>query len=198
MRTPSIFKPFDALSMLLPCLVGVLATVLTLVYTTSTEAKVLTAVVTLCFIGISARTLQLRYAFIASYPLHLDCNVYVRLNGYKGTKESLNKEIARLISLYTMHFVNASTLLSQEPVWVEFLPDVITLNTRRVAGYATGDTVKVSYYRRLEDGTTTAWAEAPVERTAFAHELAHVIIGRETGGWDNSTHHALMEKIERV
>lgn len=199
MKKPSIFKPFDVLFMLLPCFLCASVAVATFLYPTPLGAKVLMTVVTLCFMGIYATQLQLRYSFIASYPLKLACNVHVRLNGYKGTAEELNKEITGLIGLYSTYYVDAATLLGEEPVWVEFLPDIITINGQRVAGYTTdGNVVKVSYYLRLADNTTIAWAEAPVDRTAFAHELAHVVIGRATGSWSNEAHHAIMKKIESL
>lgn len=196
MKTPSIFKPLDLLSMVLPCLLSIIAVVLTFVYPASTEARALVVTVAACFIVISARTLQLRYAFIASYPVRLSCNVCVRLNGYKGTEDDLNWEVTKVVSMYKAHFADAAALLARAPVWVEFVPELITLGTRAVAGYVSGDTVKVSYYRRLADGDVVTWPEAPIDHTAFAHELAHIIIGRATGSWVNGEHHELMKKVE--
>jgi hypothetical protein len=34
----------------------------------------------------------------------------------------------------------------------------------------------------------------PIEKTALAHELGHVIHGLATGGWDQAEHHAFTKK----
>lgn len=197
MKAPTIFKPFDIVAMLIPSVVSTVGAVLCWFYVNPLEGRLIAALTAAAFIGISILQLVQRYRFIKSHNVVLPYNVYVKTNGYKGSVIDMELELSTMLTVYSREFRNARDVFSAEPVWVEFVPDVMAIVYHgRVAGYVAGDSARVSYFRKLADGTTEAWPDAPVSRTAFAHELAHVLIGRVTGGWDNDTHHELMAKVE--
>jgi hypothetical protein len=196
MKAPSIFKPFDLLSFVLPIVVCAGCTGAAWLSDVGLQAQLLMTTVTLAFIGVTLRVLQARQKFIKSYSLEIAYNVRVKLNGYSASWSSLAHELHRIIDAYEVAYPNVRQLLQREPTWVEFTPDLLkAIGGRQVAGYVIGDMVKVSYAVAAGRGSYATNPNAHVARTAFAHEIAHVIIGRATGRWNNEEHHMLMEKV---
>ena len=72
--------------------------------------------------------------------------------------------------------------LTRDYVWVWFKPGTLDLPNMagKVAGYtvAMGNKMVVGYPA----------TDSPLERTAFSHELGHLIQGNVTGVWDQTTH----------
>lgn len=197
MKAPSIFKPLDIIFFLPLILACVACTCAVWAADVGLQAQLLMTTVTLLFIGIAIRVLQARRDFIKSYDLALSFNIWVKLNGYSASWTQLAEELHRVIDLYETLYPNVREIFKQSPVWVEFVREPLKTSTgARVSGYVIGDMVKVSFAVAGGRGAYTANPNVPVRHTAFAHELAHVVIGRATGQWSNATHHALMEKID--
>jgi len=194
-KRPSAWRLFDALTF------GAAATIATglAVYAQVTEAdahqtqgRALMWAVALLFWLVYLLLVRARYKFIQGYDLVLSNGMMVCTNGYKAGRLELEAEIKRVYRLWTIHFPKTEQLLARPTVWVRFEPKKLELTgfvqttPRTFAGLTSmgGESIQLSYF---EDPLL------PLEKTAFAHELGHVIMGRGTGKWDNSVHHKYMQ-----
>jgi hypothetical protein len=96
-----------------------------------------------------------------------------------GTKPTADEPVFTPISV--------ENALTSDYIWVWFKPGTQDLPFNmpgKVAGY--------DVYRKMVVGYLAK--STPLERTAFAHELGHVIQGTITGDWNQDTHHARAKK----
>ncbi len=193
-KRPSAWNLFDALTFgLLAVLVtGLAAYVQAHDVVGPVDSKPLTWVVAGAFWVIYGLLLRARYRFIQSYDLVLSTGTMVQTNGYKVPRAAFETELRRVCSLWTPHFTSAQEILERKRVWVRFEPGLLVVpfskNTPRTfAGLTSmgGESVRVTY---------RGDPLKPLEQTAFAHELGHVIIGRATNEWDNDAHHKFMSE----
>lgn len=160
----------------------------------------LLAGMSLLAVGINVVLVIARWRLYQSYDLVLPFGILVARNGYHVTPEILEAEIARVVRMYRAFVPRIEAILAQEPIFVTFRPGVMDhpmMNGKvKLAGSTAGSDVQVAYYRYTENAGritgTTVDPDVPIEQTAFAHELGHVIIGRAQGIWDNNLSHAWM------
>jgi len=191
MKKPRIFIPLDALVMALPG-AAILATG---IWLWGKQGAVLTMVVGLCFLAIWARVVWARKQLVDSYPIVTKYKVLIKHNGYHVTRLQAEAAIAAMLHRYSMYWVNAEEVLTSEFTWVEFVPGVIEVpgapgQVMKLAGFvrAGGRYVKVACFNASKQPDLTV----PLDRTAFIHELGHIILGKVLGTWDEATHHKMM------
>lgn len=144
-------------------------------------------VVTAVMLGIYIRVVLLRRSFLKRFTFFGGkYGIMVEAGEYKTVIEQnmISAETDRTIEGWKKIFSNAEEIARKDYLWVWFEPGPITRDRGskvKVNGYtiARGRDMIVGY--RAED--------QPLERTAYAHELGHVIQGHATGDWTESTHH---------
>ena len=150
-------------------------------------------VVSAAFWAIYGVLVWARWRFIASFDLVLPNGMMVRTNGYKAPLVEFEKELEGVKTLWSPHIPRAAELLRQSRVWVNFeakklkLSGFVQETPKLFAGLTSmgGESMRLTYF---EDPVL------PLSKTAFSHELGHIILGRSTGSWDNTTHHAFMKE----
>lgn len=191
MNKPVVFKFLDALYFAFPGVALIILGVYLAVK--NTEGALLTGVVGLCFFGIWVSVLWSRKKLIDSYPIVTKYNVLIKHNGYHITRLEAEDAIKKLLALYQLHWLDAKEALTSEYTWVEFVPGTIEIKgigkPMLVAGFvrAGGRTVKVGFF---DSKTKKPDSTVPLERTAFAHELGHIILGSVLNNWNESLHHS--------
>lgn len=142
-----------------------------------------------CFWAIYGAVVYLRWKFIQSYPIFLTGGILVNPDKYETSDKVLGKEVQRVLALYEPFVPRAAALIADTNVWFTFRPGPFPhpqILNAKVAGFVTvgGESGQIGY---------TA-VDQPIEKTAFAHELGHVILGRAWDDWDEEKHHAFMKK----
>ncbi len=152
-----------------------------IVLPSSLEAGLLLFTVALGFLAVYLTALNNRKKFLSKFKYKIN-GVYINPNGYLASKESFQVEIEWLKRSYDVFYKT-----DLKDVFVEFNNGPIIHNGARHHGltFFGGGAVKVEYLDPKQ----------PIEKTAFSHELGHVVIGRATKGWDEDTHHALMRRF---
>lgn len=133
-----------------------------------------------------------RWRFINRYDLVLPNGTMVRTNGYKATLVEFERELERISLLWVPFFLTAPELLKMNRIWVSFEPKVLKQPFSRetpktFAGLTSmgGESVRLTYFEN---------PNLPLQKTAFAHEMGHIILGRATKKWDNDEHHTYMKE----
>lgn len=186
-KYPSPWKLFDVLTFGVPSLIVMgLALYVSIL---GIQGQALMWVCSLTFWGIYGALVWSRYKFIQRYDMMLSSGIMVQTNGYNASRADFEVELRRVINLWSPHVMDVEDLLRRERIWVTFEPEPLRLEfsknePRTFAGLTKigGELVRVSYF---ED------PDKPLEATAFAHELGHIILGRSTGHWSND-HHEFM------
>jgi len=135
---------------------------------------------------------------IESYDFKVG-NILIKLNGYKTNPESVSKLVEKTKEMYKLSNYDVDKHL-EKTIFMNFIPGVIKISgqpERNLAGRANYDNADVAFFRKNEKGEYVAWDEMPVEKTAFCHELEHIIIARESGSINNGLHHNIMEEVKR-
>jgi hypothetical protein len=112
----------------------------------------------------------------------------VNFGDYKpplGKEEELEHAISDTIKRWEVCFSAADIdkAVTADYIWVWFKPGTLDLPSGmpgKVAGYTIARKMVVGYRS----------PEIQLNRTAFAHELGHIIQGYITHDWDQKTHHA--------
>jgi hypothetical protein len=200
-KKPSWFRIKDLLSMILPIILSVIGTIVIFSAGTlesvsgapisTTEVRALMVVVTLAFIGIYAALLYLRWKALQSFTYYSGENYAFMVDKGKYKAKDLTKEeLFRLTDLaldeWGAVFTRDKTLKVADGAlfWVWFEPHPITQtrgSKKKYAGLTIMGTRKMRVSYRTED--------APLDSTAFRHELGHVIQGFVTGIWSEKEHH---------
>jgi len=150
------------------------------------EGLCLLAVVGFCFIGIWGKFVYDRKKWLSQFVWIPTYGFMISPSKYKLPKPyEINCVIKKTIDGWTPYHPNAEALVKARVNWVWFdekldqKPDELT--GRLSNGYAIGGTnsFKVDY----DTG------DEPLELTAFAHELGHIIHGNATGQWSQEEHH---------
>lgn len=106
------------------------------------------------------------------------------------TEQEFDVFIESVIRSWTPHHPGAERLMKSRVKWLRFRKGMDEKPIKASWGLVKGITVQggslmyVDYDSKLD----------PIEKTALAHELGHVIMGLATGGWDQETHHAFTKK----
>jgi hypothetical protein len=188
MKKPSWFRLIDFLSI---AGLGILSGGIT-IYAMTQHAtgpkgwQALCWVVTGTFLAIWARFAYARKQWLDTfrwYPKHGFMVQYEQLTPY--TDAVLDATIEHAIAAWTPYFP-AQKMIEAEVTWVWFKKglDETALNPahKKVNGVTLygSHLIEVDYDTFADD----------IDKTAFEHELGHVIMGNATGQWDNDTHHA--------
>lgn len=148
-------------------------------------------VVAAAFWLIYLRLVWMLHKYIQGYDLVLPNGIMIQTGGYDVTLEDFEKELDRIYLLWTPYFIGAPELLREDRIWVRFEGEIIRVPfTRRPALKYAGITVAGGEFVRL---TYFNDPDLPLRKTAFAHELGHVILGRATKRWNNNEHHKFMK-----
>lgn len=209
MKRPSPFKLLDALS------VGGIALFMTIAAVAVTlwgeadnigEAIALSWTVAGTGWAIYIALIILRWRYISQFDLMIRYGIMVNTAGYHTSELKLDAELDRIVLMYSKYFPNIGELFERSRVWVTFKPGIfenVPGAPARVAGFvpAGGENAFVGYFERVPGATTPdgkpVYVGAPdvaIEKTAFAHELGHVIMGRAWNDWDEERHHAFMRE----
>lgn len=133
-----------------------------------------------------------RWRYIQRFDVALSHGIMVARNGYLASSLELEDELQRFIQLYAPHVRNVVDVLEEKRIWVVFHPGAIRNvgGYEKVAGFVVvgGNVAHVAYFRR-QDGIVQEDPAAEARRTAFAHELGHIVLGRSWGNWDQGKHH---------
>lgn len=146
--------------------------------------------------GIYGRLVWGRWQHLKQFDLMIDYGIMVARNGYLASSIELKAEVARFVSLYKPHFSDVEKALTHERLWVVFHPGIIE-NVgayEKVAGFVRvrGRVLHVAYFKKLSDKYVPD-PTRPVERTALAHELGHVVLGYCWNDWSQGRHHTFMK-----
>ena len=186
MKKPSAFKVLDLLTFGLPA-----AGVSTLAAWTSTldvsgQAKAITWACAAGFVFIYAmlvysrhRALK-RFTWLPKHGLMVDKDQW---GGYLSGMDDVVEKVADQWSKAEGY--DGLKIIHGNVIWIHFRPGPITRvrgqDVKPVAGYVIprGYDMVVGYTGRGQ----------PLERTAFEHELGHLVQGHATGSWDEAEHH---------
>lgn len=134
-----------------------------------------------------------KYIELQRFNVKLNHGIYVDLNGYNCTTDTLNAELERMIALYSNVIPQTKSLLEQTSVCCTFIPGVFQADGMTVAGLTSSDTIQVSYYTRDANNKCIVDANINIENTAFAHELGHVVLQRYSPGISAEDQHTFMK-----
>lgn len=146
----------------------------------------------LTFIGIWARVVFLRKKALAKYRWYPTYGFMVHDDGGKyhlpGTV-LFEAAIWRTIQAWAPYYKSDVLLKGKDVFWVFFKKD-LDENTNNLANMKVeGLTIARSHTMQIDYDS----ADQPLEKTAFEHELGHIIMGHATGNWDLKTHHDFMK-----
>jgi hypothetical protein len=143
--------------------------------------------------GIYGFVVYCRWKYIKKFDVELEHGIMVARNGYLVSSLELAAELDRFVGLWEKH-MRVRKRLEEDRIWVVFHPGVIENKGKyeKVAGFVTvgGNVAHVAYFKRIKDGVYVKDPGVSIERTAFAHELGHIVMAREWGDWDQERHHA--------
>jgi hypothetical protein len=151
------------------------------------EGLCLTAVTGFCFIGIWLRFVLERKKWLDSYTWIPQYSLLVQFNDYTACSVGDLLELTeRTIQAWSTYHPEARWIITRDILWVSFQKGlnegkVPNITGRKVKGFVISGTrdVCVDY-----DGNEEA------QRTAYEHELGHVIRGNATKQWNTAEHHA--------
>lgn len=140
-----------------------------------------------------------RYLFIKKFPLKTKYNVMVSPNGYHITTRNVEEAIESMLEKFSQSPVNAKKYLEKDFIWVFFDPNLIGEKygePRKLWGFVKvgGDMVWLSYAKSAKEDVPDY--KKPIEKTAFIHELTHIILMRATGSKNEREHHDFMKKYK--
>jgi hypothetical protein len=104
------------------------------------------------------------------------------------TPEALDRVVKKTLDAWAPYHP-AQSIIMTEANWCWFKSDLNT-KTDEVGFLCKGYTVPNSHQFKVDYDTPAD----PLESTAFAHELGHVIRGNATGNWDGPEHHQFMKE----
>lgn len=191
-KKPHWFKPLDALSFGLAAVLVVAASIWVTTAGIRGEALALMWVVALTFVAIYGRLLWLRKKFIDEWEWEPTFGLMVKRNGLKADLAELAVATRDSIYGWGKHFGESAVrrLIMENVIWVVFNKD---LDTHPPSGKVPmeGYTVVRSFAMMVDFDDPSD----PVIRTAYQHELGHVIQGHITGEWDQDTHHKKAKEL---
>lgn len=143
--------------------------------------------------GIYAWLVSLRKKLIDSYPHMTSHGIMVDLGAAKSkwSMSDIEAEVDRAVGMTADALGKSSgnmrAVLEEKHVWLRIMPGPIQHPQDRkvkVAGFVTqgGQCMRVG----IEKSMTS------IDKSALAHEVGHVLLGRCWGDWDQVKHHAFM------
>ncbi len=189
---PNWLRPLDILTFGGLTLVAVVVAAYSSLATITTphvrEGLTLLWVVALSFAGIWGRLTWLRKKELDQFTWFPKHGFMVNSGGYLlPTQEVFDKSVEVTIAGWEKHFTQASRIVDDgEVIWV-WMSKELSENANNLIGrtakgftFSATRTMIVDYDLPDED-----W-----DKTAFKHELGHIIMGEATRDWNQDTHHA--------
>lgn len=138
---------------------------------------------------------KLRRDFIAKYPQMTKHGIMVDVGAATGrwSLQDIEDEIDRSVAMTARALgkseSNMHEVLASKHVWLRFMPGRIQHPQDRkvtVAGFVTygGQFMRVGVETSMDT----------IDRSALAHEVGHVLLGRHWSDWDQTKHHEFMAK----
>lgn len=158
----------------------------------SSDAKqgyILLAVVSALFLGIYLFWCLARKKEFDKFTWYPTYGFMVRSDGGYPlpSPEALDSLVKKTIDVWTPYH-SAQAILESDTNWCWFEANLNT-STAEVGFLCKGYTTPNSHKFKVDYDKATD----PLESTAFAHELGHVIRGNATGNWDGEEHHKFMK-----
>jgi hypothetical protein len=195
-----VFRWYDFLTFGVPAVVATGAAVGLLLSSPETdrvgEARVLVCVVATVFWFVYAMLVWSRSRFLARFTIMTKHGIMVECGGYQSTLRGIENEIDRAFAMYEAQGIAAGLLLGPKSrtitdngyVWVTFKPGPFHVS---IPGKATimgfvraGGNHAVVAYKHPDDTPS---------RTALAHELGHIVLGRHWNDWSEARHHSFQQ-----
>lgn len=194
---PTTFRFLDFLYHGIPALLLIALAAYVQTTPQSTEAYALMWTLAALFVGVYALVLYWRHSWLNSFDFVTKHGLVVKLNGYETTRIEIEEETERLIAQYEDQGFPARKMLAPDRRMLDVAHTYVHFQhgymdhpnpaerPAKVAGWvrAGGHLVAVSYLTRQQ----------PVAKTAFAHELGHIVLGRFNGLWGDDSHHKIMQ-----
>lgn len=197
-KKPSWFRIYDLLTIGL----GAIASIFCLIYVYlhkiktpyANEGIALLSVVALTFLGIYLVYLLQRRSWLNEFTWLPEYGLMVHLGEYRGANKSdLRTETERTINAWAHGIVFAKHYLLLDVTWIFFERGLNTsanlLTGRKTKGF-------------VISGTRLAYVDfdydEPLNKTAYSHELGHIIYGNSSKLWDEKAHHEYMSKHNLV
>jgi len=152
------------------------------------EGLILLAVVGLCFIGIWGKFVYDRKRWLDQFKWYPTYGFMISAGGYKQLPVvgfTLEALIKKTIDGWAKYHPNAEAIVKSQVNWVWFdktldeKPHELTGKLCNGFAVSNSNSFMIDYDTGME----------PLETTAFAHELGHIIHGHATGQWDQEEHH---------
>ncbi len=194
MKKPSWFRWSDLVAFLLPVVgIGVVSLYAMRVGVEGSNAKGGLALcwgVAATFMGIWARICWLRRKALEEFTWFPTYGFMVHGNGYQlPDGKAFDALILKTIQAWAPYHPNAEALVKEKVVWVYFEKDLDENDKNPAHTKVKGFTFASSHTMVVDFNDPSE----PLEKTAFEHELGHVIHGHATGGWNLAEHHQFMK-----
>jgi hypothetical protein len=192
-KKPSWFRPIDFMTMAFAGIVVAGLTIYMLVvgYDGPKSAPYLMATVALGFFAVWGRFCQARKQSLDEFTWYPTYGFMVKPEYYLlPSPVAFDALVKAAIDAWSPYFSNAEQIVQSEVLWVWFKKD-LNENDKNLAHYKVkGLTIDNSFMMEVDYDTSGD----DLAKTAFRHELGHVIMGHATGKWDQTVHHAFMRE----
>jgi len=193
-KKPFWFRTIDLVTMAGPGFVTAGLTIYAMVhgYEGPKQAIPLLWVVTVAFIGVWFRFCQARKDDLATFTWYPTYGFMVKPENYiLPSPADMDALIKKTIDAWTPYFPQAGSIVADgDVIWAWFLKGLNENDQNRAHQKVKGLTIGYSTMMEIDYDTPTD----PLDKTAFAHELGHIIMGNATGKWDEAVHHAFMRE----
>ena len=195
MNKPKVFNWLDFLTFGMLSVVAIALTVLVWLSDTQLQAKALTTVVALTFAAIYVVILVMRKKGIDSADFYT-FNGWAVVNQSSNTSilpDVVNAEIQRTIDLWKKAIEwdsNCDDAINKHYKLV-FKDGILQENSD---GFKVTGTTLGSKFGAFDGEIDVGLAEKPIEQTALAHEVGHVIYNGKFGVLDNDQTHKFMQE----
>lgn len=191
MKKPSAFQILDFLSFGLVAIFSIAAAVFVISSDVVIEAKLLTSLCALVFLGIYLRIIHLRHLSLSKFEWFPQFGFMVDKDVWSGSLDGMDEIIRSTVEGWKKaEGYDAYGVVEDKVVWVFFKPAPITRIRNRIVDPKNGYTVARGYDLVIGFKET----DKTLQTTSFAHELGHLIQGHATGNWDEATHHERAKK----
>ncbi len=156
----------------------------------ATEAIVLSYVVAALFLLIFGRLCWIRKNWLDQFKWYPTYGFMVHPENYilPGDKE-FDDAVAKTISDWSVHYNDVQKVIDEDVIWVWFKKSLDENANNRANQKVNGLTIGYSHTMMVDYDTSYD----SLNKTAFAHELGHIIMGHCSHNWDLETHHKFME-----
>ncbi len=190
-KKPSFLTLYDFLTIAGPGIVVLLINLWLQFVEIETSAKRwewLMLVVGLAFIAIWARVVQLKRRRLSEFTWYPTWGVMAHPGeGYVlPPQEEMDRSVRETVNRWSLYYGSkASAAVMSDVVWVFFKRGLDESTANRAKMKVNGLTFARSHTMQVDFDTPSD----PLEKTAFEHELGHIIMGHATGDWDQQKHH---------